>query len=476
MDIFIFLYKIDKKITELQINSINILINPKNIYLVNNSKNFLYSIKIKKICKEYNLNYIKIKNNKQKDNSKNHAFALDYIYKNFCIKSKKKIFFLDQDIIPIKKIEEDKFLDKDIICWNYYEKLKKENPSIQKNLYLWPGLIYFNFKKIKKEIETFMPDFNRDTGWQLKNLISSNSGFFDMKEISDEITNIPFEVMSINKIDFFIHMSKSSNWTKNNTRIYKKRKENFYKKAKELLNIKSSEKDWEIRYNNIKEFNKNDCLNYFIKKYFSNNIEEKTCFEIGCYPGRYLNTFGSLGYKIGGIDYYTGSKNYLEKLFTSKKYKITNFYENNIFDFNNNTKYSIVCSFGFIEHFVNWKNILDIHINLVEENGYLLITAPNFNNFLQKKLRKYLDKKNLEKHELESISIKKWTEYLENNGFKKIYAGYIGNFDFWYEEDQNRILFKKLILIIINKLSWILKPIKGKLFSAHCVIIFKKNK
>jgi len=46
--------------------------------------------------------------------------------------------------------------------------------------------------------------------------------------------------------------------------------------------------------------------------------------------------------------------------------------------FNNPHKFDIVASFGFIEHFTNWVEILESHISLLNNNGYLIVEVPNF--------------------------------------------------------------------------------------------------
>ena len=42
-----------------------------------------------------------------------------------------------------------------------------------------------------------------------------------------------------------------------------------------------------------------------------------------------------------------------------------------------NKKYNYVYSIGFIEHFVNFRDIMDHHLNLLENKGRLLLMIPN---------------------------------------------------------------------------------------------------
>jgi hypothetical protein len=48
---------------------------------------------------------------------------------------------------------------------------------------------------------------------------------------------------------------------------------------------------------------RSDIIRAWIEAYVPNVAgANKTCIEIGCYPGRYLSVFGELGYELFGID------------------------------------------------------------------------------------------------------------------------------------------------------------------------------
>ena len=63
-----------------------------------------------------------------------------------------------------------------------------------------------------------------------------------------------------------------------------------------------------------------------------------------------------------------------------------------------------VSSFGFIEHFVNWKEILTQQARLVNNGGYLVVEAPNFYGLIQKMLHWFFDKENYKRHYVPSMS------------------------------------------------------------------------
>ncbi len=45
---------------------------------------------------------------------------------------------------------------------------------------------------------------------------------------------------------------------------------------------------------------KDDALRQWIETHFPR--ANKSCLELGCFPGRYLAVFGELGYELNGLD------------------------------------------------------------------------------------------------------------------------------------------------------------------------------
>src|SRR6516164_5913304 len=124
-----------------------------------------------------------------------------------------------------------------------------------------------------------------------------------------------------------------------------------------------------------------------LSKYLEFN-REKTVFEVGCYPGRFLLYFHKqFGYKPSGIDYIDKTKE-IELYF--KKYQVDygEIYCQDIFEFAGTKKYDVVYSLGFIEHFRDFNEIIKTHENCLKEDGILIIGLPNFNNLFKKVLRR----------------------------------------------------------------------------------------
>lgn len=58
----------------------------------------------------------------------------------------------------------------------------------------------------------------------------------------------------------------------------------------------------------------------------------------------------------------------------------------------------VVSSFGFIEHFTNWREVLAKHAEPVADDGHLIIEAPNFTGAFQRWLHVNFDKANSARH------------------------------------------------------------------------------
>lgn len=194
---------------------------------------------------------------------------------------------------------------------------------------------------------------------------------------------------------------------------------------------------------------------YFTKKTPGNII------EIGCFPGRFLYHFGLLGYELNGLDQ-TEYLNNMVDWFKKNNFKIGSFTKNDIFKTDLTNKYEVVFSSGFIEHFINFKEVINIHCKLVTKNGYIFITVPNFSGSIQRKLHTIFDSQNLEKHFLPSMNPLEWEEVLKGEKFKIVESGFIGGFDFWVG-NQKRSLLQKITIKLIR----LLLPIRWLPNSRH---------
>lgn len=205
--------------------------------------------------------------------------------------------------------------------------------------------------------------------------------------------------------------------------------------------------------------------------------DNKTCIEIGCFPGSYLTIFGDLGYKLYGIDF-CKDLNLLPEFLKNRGYSTGDFWQEDFLGFNHPHKFDIVASFGFIEHFTNWVEILERHISLLNNKGYLIVEVPNFIGPFQHWLHANFDKARFDRHHIPAMDIEKWTDILDKRGLKIIHKGYFGRFRFWITRNEKRAFFTKVFLRSL-KLSRgplkILLPKNNKMYSPFGGIIAQKQ-
>ena len=147
----------------------------------------------------------------------------------------------------------------------------------------------------------------------------------------------------------------------------------------------------------------------------------------------------------------------------------------------NKIKFDFVCSFGFVEHFDNFDEVIINHAQLLNSGGELLITTPNFKGWMQYLPHLIFDYANLKKHNLKSMSPNKWKEILEKNNFEVKYYGFFGGYEFWVDFDAPRSFLSRICLNITQRIihqfqkAFNFLKLESSWFSCYCGIIAIKN-
>lgn len=191
-----------------------------------------------------------------------------------------------------------------------------------------------------------------------------------------------------------------------------------------------------------------------------------TAFEVGCVPGTILARIcKNFGYIPEGIDY---DKNTCKIFYeTMDKYGLDGAYvyegDFNMFDTTNQKKYDLVCSFGFIEHFDNPREIVKKHLELLKEGGKLIIEIPNFGGF-NGWLHNLVDKPNLDNHNTSIMNLGFFRQVAEENNLKVNYLGYYGSWHFqWgYGRKETANIFQKGVYALLKLISKLTKNINMK--------------
>ncbi len=170
-------------------------------------------------------------------------------------------------------------------------------------------------------------------------------------------------------------------------------------------------------------------------------------FEIGCYPGKFLAVFGELGYTLNGIDSFPKTNLAMPRWLKDEGYKIGKFYQSDFLNFSSKRQYNIVCSFGFIEHFKNWDEVLTQHIKLTKEGGCIMIDVPNLKSSLYYFLYKIFEPEVLKNHDFSALDKVAIEKVFKNNGCIIKPVKYLGHFYFRFvtKQSQTSLIIEKCI-------------------------------
>jgi SAM-dependent methyltransferase len=202
-----------------------------------------------------------------------------------------------------------------------------------------------------------------------------------------------------------------------------------------------------------------------------------SCFEIGCFPGRYLSVFGDLGYELNGIDITPRVNEELSEWLKQRGYRVGEILHGDFRDYCTARKYDVVCSFGFIEHFEEWPDILIKHAVLVREGGYLVVSTPNFRGLVQRILHVTLDRENHRRHNIAAMRPVLWSKLIQDMNFHLLFSGCFGPFGFWNEEQRRNRVQNEALHYIYRLMPSLQKtlPENKKSYSPFCGLIARKK-
>lgn len=191
---------------------------------------------------------------------------------------------------------------------------------------------------------------------------------------------------------------------------------------------------WDSSYEarNYSFANESDPLSIWLKEHIPHGTGE--CLEVGICPGRYTKAIASKGYTINGIDN-SESISELSKFLNKSSIPVNEMICSDFLSYEFDRKFDVVASLGFIEHFKSWRQVIRKMSALVKTGGYFVCEVPNFRSPIQFALREELDKKNLNRHNLESMNLDIWKNILISENFSISHLGAFGGFDFWVDHE-----------------------------------------
>lgn len=201
-----------------------------------------------------------------------------------------------------------------------------------------------------------------------------------------------------------------------------------------------------------------------------------TCFEVGCYPGRFLIYLGqTFGYTVNGVDAKPGTHDRLEDFVPSFNVKVGTFYEGDFFTLEVPSPFDVVCSFGFVEHFDDVDRVVEAHVRFVKPGGLLVISCPNFRR-LQAFFRLWLHKRNLDRHVPHAMDADRWEVCLQKQGFQTVYKNYYQTCAFWVET-PTRNPFKRVSILALKHLCRVVDGLvhwPNRWMSPYMILIMRR--
>jgi SAM-dependent methyltransferase len=201
--------------------------------------------------------------------------------------------------------------------------------------------------------------------------------------------------------------------------------------------------------------------------------------EIGCYPGRFLYYFSKeFGYRVSGVDFLPETVELPARLAESGvKAEI---FVSDFFSFQPGKRYDVVFSYGFVEHFSNWQEVLQRHLDLLKPEGTLVIEMPNFRRG-QYWLRRLIDPNFAAGHSLEVMDLKIWKKALREKGLEVLYCGYLLTFGIWIDASSRAVKGRNklaraffLCAAAMHKIiAWLKIDYPNRYFSPYIAIIAK---
>lgn len=164
--------------------------------------------------------------------------------------------------------------------------------------------------------------------------------------------------------------------------------------------------------------------------------------EIGAFPGRYLAYLSNrFSVRPTGIDFNPDQEKFARSLRSMGvdefDYICTDFLAHVP-----SKTFDLVFSNGFIEHFTNFDEVLDMHVAYLKEGGAMMVMIPN-KRFLRSLYGSLVDRKNQKAHNLRSMKLSVFREFAERNGLVIDFLDYYGGFPFKVHSDLNP--FQKVV-------------------------------
>jgi len=192
--------------------------------------------------------------------------------------------------------------------------------------------------------------------------------------------------------------------------------------------------------------------------------------EIGSAPGYFITELASLmKAEPFGIEYSKSGAEMNRKVFSMHGYPEKNVIEADFFSDSfmaeNEERFDMVVSRGFIEHFDDPTDAIERHIRLVGRGGYLIVIVPNKSG-VNRLFSLFFNRDSLKMHNLEIMRIGKFAGLFPSAVLEKKIVRYFGIFDLY---QFNPSAGRKRIHSLLMKLQKALYPLYSLTSDSQCL-------
>jgi 2-polyprenyl-3-methyl-5-hydroxy-6-metoxy-1,4-benzoquinol methylase len=205
------------------------------------------------------------------------------------------------------------------------------------------------------------------------------------------------------------------------------------------------------------------------------NSNPKDIVEIGGYPGRYLAYISSkYNLKPTSLDF-NKDRTKIEQNMAAMEVNDYEILHEDFLNYTPSKQYDLLLSIGFIEHFSNFDEVLDKHMQYVKKGSTLFINVPNMRYYI-KFYKTLLDKKNLDIHNLDCMHLSVFRAFAERNNLEILSVDYFGGFPFTVHQPLNglqRILYNAHRFVFKRFINKRLEKKPSKYFSSTISCVFR---
>lgn len=246
-------------------------------------------------------------------------------------------------------------------------------------------------------------------------------------------------------------------------------------------------KFWDNYWGNCKlpstvdmDFSFDRCLAHELKK----NLPDikGDVFEVGCAPGKWLAFMAKeFAMNPSGIEYSEAGM-----IATLENFRILQLAPGSIltgdfFQAKPERQFDVVMSFGFIEHFDNVDEVVDLHLQWVKPGGILILGVPNFCG-IYSFIQGILDQEILDKHNLKIMNLNYFRSLAASFKLEPIFLDYIGSFEPSLPIVKHR--FGNPLQFAVRSLLWFARHIRriqifdrlnNRFISSYILAIYRKE-